>query len=454
MGKSRWWVFAIVAAALAAVAIGVVAVEPPQVAAPDPVTSLRDRARAGELAFARLAHLCDRVGGRPAGSAAYAEAVRWAMDTFRADHHERVWREPVSVPTWDRGREHCAAVAPFPRELAVLGLPGSVPGAVEAPVVVVRTLEEIGPQATGRIVAFVPDIPAAATAGERYGYFGTPRRNGAAAAARHGAVALLVASTPVHSLGTPHTGSMHYEDGVPRIPTAALASEDAAWLARLVAQGVEVRVRLELESVDRGRVEAANVLAEVRGAEHPEEIVLVGGHLDSWDVGQGAHDDGAGVIHAIETLRLIRELGVAPRRTVRAVLFANEEFGLDGGKAYAAAHGSERHVAAVESDLGAFRILHFGASGSAAQLGWLALAAAPTGVPIQAGGGGADISALGDGVLRVGVYTDLEPYFDVHHSRADTLDKVDPALLRDGLAKIAVLVWRLANDPLPAEAGP
>lgn len=450
MGNSRWRIAGSGLALLAVMAASAAAVEPQQAPASDPVSTLRDRARASEQAFARLAHLCDRIGGRPAGSAAYAEAVRWAVDTFRADRHERVWREPVSVPTWDRGRERCAALAPFPRELAVLGLPGSVPGIVEAPAVVVRTLEEIGPRAAGRIVAFVPDIPAAATAGERYGYFGTPRRNGAAAAARHGAVALLVASTPVHSLGTPHTGSMHYGDGIPRIPAAALASEDAAWLGRLAAQGVEVRLRLELESTDRGRVEAANVLAEVHGSEHPEQIVLVGAHLDSWDVGQGAHDDGAGVIHAIETLRLIRELGVAPRRTVRAVLFANEEFGLDGGKAYAAAHGAEPHVAAVESDLGAFRLLHFGASGSALQLGWLAQAAAPTGVPIQAGGGGADISALGDGVLRVGVYTDLEPYFDVHHSRADTLDKVDPVLLRDGLAKIAVLVWRLANEALPA----
>ncbi|HPW56645.1 MAG: M20/M25/M40 family metallo-hydrolase [Thermoanaerobaculaceae bacterium] len=426
------------------------AVEPQQAPALDRVSILRDRAHTDELAYARLAHLCDRIGSRPAGSPTYREAVRWAVETLRTDRHQRVWQEPVSVPTWDRGRERCAALAPFPRQLAVLGLPGSVPGSVEAPVVVVQAIEEIGPLAAGRIVVFVPDIPATATAGERYWYFGLPRRDGAAAAARHGAVALLVASTPVHSLGTPHTGAMYYEDGVPRIPAAALASEDAAWLARLAAQGVEVRLQLELESVDRGRVEAANVLAEVPGSEHPEQVVLVGAHLDSWDVGQGAHDDGAGVIHVIETLRLIRELGVAPKRTVRAVLFANEEFGLDGGKAYAAAHGSELHVAAVESDLGAFRVLHFGASGSALQLGWLAQAAAPTGVPIRAGGGGADISALGDGVLQIGVFTDLEPYFDVHHSRADTLDKVDPTLLRDGLAKIAVLVWRLANEPLPA----
>ncbi|HPC84381.1 MAG TPA: M28 family peptidase [Thermoanaerobaculaceae bacterium] len=439
---------------VASMAMGVLAaaVEPPAV--PDPVATLRERARTDELAFARLAYLCDRIGGRPAGSAAYAEAVRWATATLRADGHEKVWREPVSVPSWDRGRERCVALAPFRRELAVLGLPGSVPGVVEAPAVVVRKLEEIGAQAAGRIVVVVPDIPAEASAGERYGYFGTSRRHGAAAAARHGAVALLVASTPVRSLGTPHTGSMHYEDGVPRIPAAALASEDAAWLGRLAGQGVETRLRLELESTDRGRVETANVLAEIQGARTPDEIVLIGAHLDSWDVGQGAHDDGAGVIEVIETLRLIRGLGVAPRRTVRAVLFANEEFGLDGGVAYAATHGAERHVAAVESDLGAYRILHFGASGSATQLGWLAQAAVPTGVPIQAGGGGADISPLGNGVLRVGVYTDLDPYFDVHHSRADTLDKVDPELLRDGLARIAVLVWRLANDPLPAEEGP
>lgn len=447
MGQSRWW--AVAAVTLAAVAA---ASETPRVVAFDPVAMLRDRALGDELAFARLAHLCDRIGGRPAGSPAFAEAVRWATEVLRADRHERVWREPVSVPAWDRGRERCLALSPQRRELAVLGLGGSVPGALAAPVAVVSSLAAIGPEAAGRIVAVVPDIPPAATAGERYGYFGAPRHDGAAAAARHGAVALLVASTPMRSLGTPHTGSMRYEDGVPRIPAAALAWEDAAWLGRLAARGVEVRLRLELESADRGRIETANVLAEVAGSEHPDEIVLVGAHLDSWDVGQGAHDDGAGVIHVIETLRLIRELGVAPRRTVRAVLFANEEFGLDGGRAYAAAHGGDRHVAALESDLGAFRVLHFGAAGSAAQLGWLAQAALPTGVPIRAGGGGADISALGDGVLRVGVVTDLEPYFDVHHSRADTLDKVDAALLRQGLAQVAVLVWRLANDPLPPGA--
>lgn len=445
MRKLGWW-----AAAAAGAALTAAAFEPPRTV--DPVAALREAARTDAQAFARLAYLCDRIGARPAGSSAYAEAVRWAVEVLRGDGHERVWREPVNVPVWERGRERCTAIAPYFRELAVLGLGGSVAGTVEAPVLVVPSLAAIGPSAQGRILALVPDIPPTASAGERYGYFGGPRRNGAAAAARHGALALLVASTPIRSLGTPHTGSMHYEDGVPRIPAAALAAEDASWLGRLAAQGVEIRVRLELESTDRGRVETANVLAEIRGSQSPDEIVLVGAHLDSWDVGQGAHDDGAGVIHVIETLRLISALGVAPKRTVRAVLFANEEFGLDGGVAYAAGHGKDRHVAAIESDLGAFRILYFGATGSAVQLGWLAQAATATGVPVQAGGGGADISPLGDGVLRVGVFTDLEPYFDLHHSRADTLDKVDPVLLRESLGQVAVLVWRLANDPLPPGA--
>jgi hypothetical protein len=205
-----------------------------------------------------------------------------------------------------------------------------------------------------------------------------------------------------------------------------------------------------MEAHDAGLVDTANVVAEIRGAERPQEIVLIGAHLDSWDVGQGAQDDGVGVVHVIEAMRLIRSLGVRPARTIRAVLFANEEHGLEGGKAYAAAHAGERHVAAVETDLGSGRPLKWSASGTPQQLGWFLTAAQPVGLPVEAGGGGADISPLKDqGVLVGTLHGDLERYFEVHHTEADTLDKVDPALLREGLGVVAALAWQLANAPLP-----
>lgn len=415
------------------------------------LTRLQQAASQDELAWPRLAYLCDRIGARPAGSPAFAEAVRWATETLRADGHARVWREPVTVRRWERGTGRAVTTAPYERELSVLALGGSVPAAgVEGSVVVKAGVADLGPDVQGKIVLFAPEIPAGATAGERYGFFGRARSEGVAAAGRHGAIAVLVASTPERSLSTPHTGSMRYGAEGPEIPGAALAAEDASWMARLAASGVEVRVRLDLRTRELGTVETSNVLAEIPGTGNSGEIVVLGAHLDSWDVGQGAHDDGAGVIHVIEALRLLRGLP-APPRTIRAVLFANEEFGLDGGKAYAAAHGSEPHLAAVESDMGGFRPHHWGVAATEAQIAWLRPLAVSGGVPVQVGGGGADISPLEPhGVPRIGLVGDVDRYFDVHHTRADTLDKVDPNELRQGIAALATLAWELAAAPTPA----
>ena len=277
---------------------------------------------------------------------------------------------------------------------------------------------------------------------------------GPSEAATHGALAVLVRSVPLHSLGTPHTGTLIYDPTKPKVPAAAITAEDSQWLGRLAEKKVTIRAHLEMEAHSEGIVETSNVLAEIPGSEHPEEIVLVGGHLDSWDVGQGAQDDGVGVIHTIETIRLIKALGIAPKRTIRAVLFVNEEHGTDGGKAYAAAHGSEHHVAALESDVGAGEPQSWGASGTPEQLAWLLEEARPTGLPVSWGGGGTDIQPLtsAHGVLAVGLHPDTTLYFDVHHTRADTLDKVDPRLLQSGLADIAVLVWQMANGKLPQQA--
>jgi hypothetical protein len=209
-------------------------------------------------------------------------------------------------------------------------------------------------------------------------------------------------------------------------------------------------VRLELGAHALSDVISHNVIAEIEGAVRPEEIVVVGGHLDSWDVGHGAHDDGAGLVQAIEAMRLIRRLGLEPRRTIRAVLFTNEENGLRGGRAYADSHAGDRHVAALETDLGGGRPRRWGATGTPEQLAFLARAAAPVGLPVGPGSG-SDIGPLGDHrVLLVGLYPEDGPYFEVHHTHADTFDKIDPGEARAGLAALVGLLWQLANEPIEA----
>jgi carboxypeptidase Q len=414
-----------------------------------PVASLRAAALADELAWERLSYLCDRIGARSAGSDPFLKAVAWGQSMFRRDQLDEVMLEPVTTERWRRGRERLVVTEPVVRELPMLGLGLSVgtPG-IEAPVVVIKDLAQLGQQVKGAIVAFVPEVPAEASAGARYGIFGRYRRLGPSAAARHGAIAVLVRSAPLRSLATPHTGVLSYDEGVAKIPSAAISAEDGDWLARLAWNGVTIKARLEMEAAVVGPVETANVLGEIRGSEKPEEIVLIGAHLDSWDVGQGAHDDGVGVIHVIETLRLIKSLGLVPRRTIRGVLFVNEEHGLDGGKAYALAHENEKHVAALESDLGGGEPKVFGVSGTPEQTAWFLGLTAPTGLPVQLGGGGVDISPLTRrGVMSIGYYPDTTTYFDLHHTNADVLESVDPRLLRAGLAAIAVLTWQLATAP-------
>ena len=416
-----------------------------------PLAGLQQAALVDELYMPRLEALCDDIGARLAGSAALARATQWAERLLREDGHVKVRREPVLVPVWVRGDERLEVLAPGYRPLAVLALGGTVgtPG-VEAPVVVVSSFDELTPAVAGTIVLFNAPMAATLPAIEQYGATARYRSDGAARAAEHGALAVLVRSVAARSLATPHTGGVAYRPGVPRIPAAAITVEDAAWIARLAARGVEVRARLELGAHTLSDAISHNVVAEITGAERPEEIVLVGGHLDSWDVGQGAHDDGAGIVQVIEAMRLIRRLGVAPRRTIRAVLFTNEELGLSGGTAYAAAHKGERHVAALETDLGGGRPRQWGATGSPAQLAFLARAATPLGMPVGAGSG-ADISALGEhGVLLVGLYPEDGPYFEVHHTHADTFEKIDPAEARAGVAAVVGLLWQLANEPLEA----
>jgi Zn-dependent M28 family amino/carboxypeptidase len=446
---------AVVASLLAAPAGSAKAEAPP----PDPAERILEAAIASNGAWEKLAHLCDRIGHRLSGSAALEKAVAWTAATMERDGADRVWTEPVKVPLWVRGEETGRIVAPVEHEMAVMALGMSEPtppGGITAEVVAVDSfdaLEALPDEAVrGKIVLY--NRPMRRNGGPEYGYGSAAglRYRGAAAAAKKGAVGMLIRSVGTADYRLPHTGAMAYEDGVPRIPAAAIAVEDALQIERLLASGEKVKVSFTLGCRNAGEADSANVIAEIRGREKPEEIVLIGAHLDSWDAGCGAHDDGAGVVHVMEALRVIRSLGLAPRRTIRVVLFTNEENGLRGGTAYAQTHAADldRHVAAIETDSGGFRPKGFGVSSGPGGID-LVRRISVTLDRIEAdevteGGGGADISAMrAYGVPQMGLRTDTDLYFDYHHTDADTLDKVDPHELRLGVAAMAVMAWGLAD---------
>jgi carboxypeptidase Q len=437
-------------------------------AAPDPglesvarriVAATRERGQS----WAVLEHLTDRVGSRLSGSRGAEESVRWTREWLERAGL-RAWTEPVRVPQWVRGEEWGEVLGPAAQPLALTALGGSVgtpPGGLSAEVVEVLSFEELRalPEAAvkGRIVLFNHSMREPSD----YGRLGPLRHRGASEAARRGAVAALVRSLGTLSARLPHTGALMYEEGVPPVPAAALAAEDAELLHRLLAAGQPVRVRLRLGCRTLGEVDSANVLAEIRGRERPDEVVLVGAHLDSWDLGTGAVDDGAGVAMVMETLRLLKDMNLVPRRTVRGVLFMNEENGLRGARAYAEAHAAElpRHVAAMEADSGAGRPRGYSARvgpGGLERLRALLPLVAPLGAEtVVEGGGGADLLPLrAFGVPEVGLRHDTREYFHWHHTAADTLDKVDPALLADGAAHMAITAYALAEavEPLPRPA--
>jgi hypothetical protein len=446
--------------------LAAVPVSPAGPPAGTPERLLQSTRRDGQ-ALARLAELTDTIGPRLAGSPGAEAAVAWALRAFRADGLAP-WTEPVTVPAWRRGEEQAELLAGGPvlqpQRLAVTALgnsPATPAGGLVAEVIEVRSLAEaaaLGERARGKLIFFDHDMKVTSD----YGRDGGLRSRGPAAAARVGAAGALVRSLSTATLRTPHTGRTSFEGVTTPIPAAALSVEDAGLLHRLLGRGpVRVRLTLGCGFATPPRVESANVLAELRGRERPEEVVLIGAHLDSWDLGTGAIDDGAGVVMVMETLRQLSRLPVAPRRTVRAVLFMNEENGLDGGLDYARRHASEqaRTVAVLEMDSGAGRPLGVEVSageGGLALMGRLAAPLAPLGAAgVATGGGGEDISPLQEaGVPEVGIHQETSHYFDWHHSAADTFEKVVPAELADSAAALAVVAWQLAEAPerLPRRA--
>jgi carboxypeptidase Q len=430
----------------------------------DAARRIVDTARADRRAYDTLVELSDTIGHRLAGSPSLDQAITWAAARMKTDGLD-VRTEPVMVPHWKRGVEEAAIVAPHARPLTILGLGGSVStprGGITAPVVVVRDWDELERRKAdvkGKIVVYNAAMPPwTRERGSGYGIAVEYRWSGASRAAKHGAVAVLVRSATSRSLNTPHTGSLGYDKDVAKIPAGSLTIEDAELLARLAARG-PVQVRLRLESQVLPDAPSANVIGELSGRELPDEIVVIGAHLDSWDVGQGAHDDGAGCVTMMEALALIKRLGLQPRRTIRVVLFTNEENGLRGGKAYAQEHAAElpHTVLALEADSGGFQPTGFGvdhkdpaiARRIQQRIAQIATLLRPLGtLKVELGGGGADISPMKPaGVPQVGLWVDNRTYFDYHHTAADTVDKVDPAHLADMVAATAVLAYVVADLP-------
>jgi carboxypeptidase Q len=295
--------------------------------------------------------------------------------------------------------------------------------------------------------------------GTGYGTAVRFRSKGAQLAAAQGAVACLIRSVTAHSLRSPHTGMMRYDDAIVRIPAAALSIEDTEMIARLRARGVPVTVTLKMEAQNHGEIPSANVIGELRGTVHPEEIVVISGHIDSWDVGQGAHDDGGGCAMAMEALTVLRKLNLRPRRTVRVVLWTAEEVGLHGAKQYAADHAQELagHVAAIEADIGCFSPIGYGIDCkdttrlhlAAKQLGEiLELSRAVAPLRVMPGHSAPDVGPLkAHGVIVMGHDTNPARYFDYHHTHADTLDKIDPHELQRNVAVMAVTAYVIADMP-------
>jgi carboxypeptidase Q len=419
-----------------------------------PAARLIAEATRDSFAWERLAVLTDTIGARLSGSPQLDRAITWAVAEMKRDGLDNVHTEKVMVPKWVRGNESADLVEPAQRTLAMLGLGGSVATpreGLEASVLVVHGFEELeahAAQVRGRIVLL---NVAFTSYGETVRY----RQRGASRAARHGAVAVLIRSIGPDGLRLPHTGAVEYEFGAPRVPAAAISSEDADALDRMATRGDRVIVRLRMEGHVEPDVESANVVAEIRGRERPDEIVVVSGHLDSWDVGAGATDDGGGCVVSWEALRIMKKLNLRPRRTVRLVLWTNEENGGRGGLAYRDRHRAElaRHVAMIESDNGVFRPSGFGFSGSdAARQTVTAIASLLSTLPassIVAGGDGADItpSVQEAHIPGLSLEVDSSTYFAIHHTPADTVDKIDPVEMAKCAAAMTVMAYVIADLP-------
>jgi len=449
----RWYALSLVGSLLAPTLSAQPAANPIVAAYRSTADRLIDAALADSAAWNKIAELGDRFGPRISGSAALESAIDWILERMKADGLENVRGEPAMVPHWVRGRESASMVQPRFGALPMLGLGGSIGtprGGITAEVLVVTSFDDLkakAERARGKIVLF--DVPFT-----NYGATVRYRGLGAIEAAKLGAVASMIRSVGPFGMRTPHTGVMSYDSTATPIPAFAITMEDAAMIHRIQDRGEKVVVTFEMEAKTLPDAPSRNAVAEIKGREHPEEVVVMGGHVDSWDVGTGAMDDGGGVVIAWEALRLIRKLGLRPRRTLRVVGWTNEESAGRGGLAYREAHQNElaNHVLAIESDGGVFRPTGFGFTGSEAARA-MVKQVAPLLKRVGAdsigpSGGGADIGPImAAGVPGMAHQVDGTRYFWYHHTEADNVDKLDPKEVAMNVAAMAVMAYVIADRP-------
>lgn len=427
---------------------------------------LRDTAMRGSQAYAIVESLTTEVGPRMGGSEAYDRATVWAQAKFKALGYDKVWLQPVTFPVWQRRSESARVISPFPQRLVLTALGGSesTNGDLRAEVVEFADLNALKAVPDGALagkIAFVNLKMMRAKDGSGYGPVSNVRRSGASEAARKGATALLIRSVGTDSDRLPHTGMMKYDDGVAKIPAAALSVPDADLLANMLRRGKPVTVEMNIQAGFTGSKTEYNVIGEITGRGKAGEVVVIGGHLDSWDLGTGAIDDGAGVAITMAAGALIGDMKQAPQRTVRVVAFANEEQGLLGGKAYAEAMKAVmgNHQLGAESDFGAGRIyaMHSGVSAeSRSVIQQIARVLEPLGITQAEGGGpGPDISpSVPYGLPWVELQQDGSDYFDYHHTANDTLDKINAKDLDQQVAAYAVLAYLAAETRVDIQPAP
>lgn len=434
----------------------------PALAQADPA-ALRDAALEDEIAWDITEGLTTEVGPRLAGTEAEARARAWAVKKLAALGFSNVRNEPFKMKTWVRGEETLDVLAPFPQplRLTALGNSGTTPAkGLEAEIVYFPDLAALQAAPEGSLkgkIAFVSHTMTRTQDGSQYGAYGAVRRSGPATAARKGAAAMLIRSVGTDYHRNPHAGGTGFPDGVTPIPAAALAIPDAEQLERILKRGQPVKVRLTLTPRQIGVTESGNVIAEVPGSDPAAGLVVVACHLDSWDLGTGAFDDAAGCGIVAAAAKRIMDAGT-PRRTIRILWAGAEEVGIFGGTAYFDAHKGERHALASESDFGADRVwrVDFKLPEGAKAVGdRVAAALAPLGIARgrQPASGGADVSDLiASGVAGIDLQQDGTRYFDLHHTPDDTLDKIDPAQLRQNVAAWTAMLAVVANAP--EEIGP
>ncbi|MBW8374130.1 aminopeptidase [Stenotrophomonas maltophilia] len=441
-------------AAPAFAATGITTLPPKSLAT---AAELREQALKDDTGWKVVESLTTEIGPRIAGSEADARAVAWAVAKFKSLGFDKVWTEPVTFPKWERRSEHAEVIGKHAQPLTITALGGSPGGTVEAEVVRFADLAALQAAPEGSLkgkIAFVDYQMTAYRDGRDYGNGGAVRSKGPSEAIRKGAIGFVMRSAGTDSHRVPHTGITRFDDGLTPVPAAALSVPDANQLARLVALG-STTLKLSLDCGWDGKATSYNVIGEITGRSLPKEVVVIGGHLDSWDLGTGAVDDGAGVGITMAAGHLIGQLKQAPKRTIRVVAFANEEQGLYGGKAYAEAHAKDvvLHQLAAESDFGAGRIYAFNTgspnpANSREATRQIAEVLKPLGIEYAAdkGGPGPDVGPLAaKGGAWAWLAQDGSDYFHLHHTADDTLDKIDPAALAQNVAAYTVFAYLAAE---------